>query len=560
MVLREERLRAARAKLVELGVAEYAKNMYHGRAGNGEEWKVDPSYDNTKNGNFNINKQSGLYVGDQRLATFYANYEESSNPDLTAEVHKIVSYDDNAIILDLTFEYATLTDEQRQEFRQAMKVLGNFGISQANPIKYEYKDAVEPVKQKIEQCKIKNHFSLLNVNDIKGITSELKNGDILKQVFGNQINKLEKFVLDSVGALNTKITFERVPSLLKRVFYAYQDGETEYQFEDPITNEKTNIPINHDYISAWCAENGIIGTRYETTQSRIGIPFQACHIFDLKKIMTEKQYGTMLSNMFQNYGEITNTLANLFGGNREIEKLFAIGNSEEILAFIKQDQRCKELFEKSAHVWQGWNVGQHTQAVLNFFDDYYQIDVDERLRPFIKLCLLTHDIGKGNLDKNLYRDFIDCKTIETQLNLQSAPAVFDALQLAPEYRKLINFVIADSQSFTSNIVLENGDRKALYTQLKDACQVAYVNAFGKNPTNEEVNALRHICVILQECDSGAYTRYATIRESGKSVDGGDDNFTNSFVFNRRGEPRLRCFMELENKQSIQNLPDVEMIK
>jgi hypothetical protein len=65
---------------------------------------------------------------------------------------------------------------------------------------------------------------------------------------------------------------------------------------------------------------------------------------------------------------------------------------------------------------------------------------------------------------------------------------------------------------------------------------------------------------LQECDSCAYTRYATIRESGKSVDGGDDNFTNSFVFNRRGEPRLRCFMELENKQSIQNLSDVEMIK
>ena len=51
--------------------------------------------------------------------------------------------------------------------------------------------------------------------------------------------------------------------------------------------------------------------------------------------------------------------------------------------------------------------------------------------------------------------------------------------------------------------------------------------------------LLRICVVIQECDSGAYTRYAKIPEGRITVTGANDKFTNSFELNSRGDPRLK---------------------
>ena len=51
----------------------------------------------------------------------------------------------------------------------------------------------------------------------------------------------------------------------------------------------------------------------------------------------------------------------------------------------------------------------------------------------------------------------------------------------------------------------------------------------------------------QQCDSGAYTRYSAVpHQNGQSkhyVGGGNDIFTDSFVKDEKGVPRLSVFLD-----------------
>jgi hypothetical protein len=76
---------------------------------------------------------------------------------------------------------------------------------------------------------------------------------------------------------------------------------------------------------------------------------------------------------------------------------------------------------------------------------------------------------------------------------------------------------------------------------KHACENALYEAFGRVPKKEEIDAFKRVCVVLQQCDSGAYTFYAQIREGDKMVTGGNESFTESFILDENNNPRLRNF-------------------
>ena len=91
------------------------------------------------------------------------------------------------------------------------------------------------------------------------------------------------------------------------------------------------------------------------------------------------------------------------------------------------------------------------------------------------------------------------------------------------------------------MLLNKGNIKDLKEQLKMTCRNAFVSAFNKEPNDREITGLMKVCTILQSCDSGAYTRYAKVRDGDKMVSGANDNFTSSFTINQRGVPRIKVF-------------------
>ena len=66
--------------------------------------------------------------------------------------------------------------------------------------------------------------------------------------------------------------------------------------------------------------------------------------------------------------------------------------------------------------------------------------------------------------------------------------------------------------------------------LKERCFEVIQDAFDRQPTEAEVGGLVSICKVIQNCDSGAYTRYGVTRDKRRRVfhKNGNDRFTQSF--------------------------------
>jgi penicillin-binding protein 1A len=89
-------------------------------------------------------------------------------------------------------------------------------------------------------------------------------------------------------------------------------------------------------------------------------------------------------------------------------------------------------------------------------------------------------------------------------------------------------------------------KQQISKNMQKACKDVLKQSLGINPTDMEVAGLQKICIILQQCDSGAYTRLATIRSNGIYYTGGNDRFTQSFTTGENGMPRLKTFEENTN--------------
>ena len=110
--------------LLELGVCKKVSDLelYHGRAGRGEEWRVDPSYNNAGNstGNRNINQIPALNTGEYNIAREFSEARvsvEGGNP----EVHRIISNDPDAMVV--ASDIFELSRQDRKKVLGAISVL-----------------------------------------------------------------------------------------------------------------------------------------------------------------------------------------------------------------------------------------------------------------------------------------------------------------------------------------------------------------------------------------------------------------------------------------------------
>ena len=456
---------------------------------------------------------------------------ELKKKNSTPELYKIVNQNDDDIIIDLiALSKKPLSSEQQKTFSKAMLILAKPAITELTPIKFEYQAAMDYVLKELLQHHSPLHPETIfySEQDIKDTIQNLMYNPDIKTIFAGNSKELSQFVHNIAESLNTKYCIISYDNF-KNIIQLYIANKNFVTTQDP----NKNIFFNHEFFGAWCAANHIIGTKDYVDSATIDKSITAYHFFDKKKIMTAEQKKLLEAKQQERYGAITASLTGLM--DQDKLDFFQNANAGEVMGYMKRDQDCVELYDKNSGNWEGWNIGQHTQATINFFDEYYKEDVPTELRPFIKTCLLAHDIGKGHATEQ--------NRPQTEMNLKYASKVYDYLQIPNQYRNLIDFIIGKSQSFTTDMLKNNGDTYTTKKRLYNACNEAFVQAFQREPLRIEVAALSNICSVIQECDSGSYTRYAKVFNGKHTITGGNDRFTQSFELNDRNNPHIKVLNE-----------------
>lgn len=546
---KHERCLEALKVLESLGAVFFISNteLYHGRTrkkSDTTEWKVKVDLDN--GGKFqdhvNADKRAGLYVGSMATAKAYAEkrarefndggsmvfmsdeyrkklYESLGDNINIGEILEIESLDENAVLFNEKFDCKKLSSTDLKLYYDALKTLCDFKITEYAPIKLEYRRALPIITKYI----IEEGIIYFDDNDIENLITKLIKDQEIRDIFVKPEN-LREFICDYISAGNTRnLSSKILPELIQS--FEKLDKYVVY------SNKK--IPINQSYLSSLLSNNHIIGKYWTPTNDLMA------HVFDNKKIAEKKQHGDMLQNMMQSYDRyMLSDLEKIT--SKELGSFLKKANAEEILQFIQKEEHCNNLYNKSAYINEGWTVGEHTGAVLRFFDDYYSNDVPDEIKPLLKLAILTHDLGKGEERENWLKK--DTST------LQNSKYLYDFFEVPYEYRSLIDFIATKAQEHTTSIAIHR--RKSFqeeYAEFAKSCREAYIKTFNSAPSNKDIHTIMNAAIVLQSCDSGAYTTYARILEEDKEgsryVKGGNLRFTSSFKLNERGNPRLQVFEE-----------------
>lgn len=544
----EEKKREAIDTLVRLGVLKYAKDVesYHGRAGNESKWEVDPAFNNADNatGNRNVFKVSALYTGAYDIACEFAleraRYNRQGNT--TPEVHKIVPKDKFDVIVS-DFNFSKLTKEEQEQFLNAFEILSSFAVSYAKPIPFKYKESylkikeilVAKQKQKVEElgsprC---NYFT---PDDIADIVEKVSENSIMKSVFKTEEACFD-FVNDLATTFNTQhlLMFGVVRYVINQMIIGKNNAKLTLS-----DNSTYEFNINIDYVYAWCKNNDFIGAECRVDSATLMKEITTISYFDLTEVETEITNGEKMAFLCKVFGDLSLDFMDCFEDQKMV-KFLQKASASEIMEFVNEDETCKKLYAMDAKVWEGYSVGQHTEATLNFADSYFKYRVTPEIMPILKVALLAHDIGKG-LARDPKSPYFGN---DMQANIDMAEHLYDYLGVNPKHRPIFHYLIAGAQMHTTNFFV-NGKDSALVDLQKESKDVLSI-CLRKVPTEDEVSGFMRLASCIQNCDSGSYTTYAKIRNEDKGFfyQGGNFNFTNSFVIAQDGMPALKKKVDID---------------
>lgn len=577
MIKSDKQLRQeAIAVLVELGVCRYLKDidLYHGRANSdGKRFSVrnlDNSGDNT--GNRNVSSMSGLYTAKKDIATEFAEIRARFKGG-KAELHKIVGINEDDVIFDLTFEKSFISEKDMPRLARAFRVLTNFSVSNLLPINFDYKDVYYSVIFPVLRELATPLLSYRKENDVvkqakkrfEEVKSKLKSDGDIDKLRNLDIDDktFERLVRNYISARNTRILLRVVPF---DVLDKASDGK------DVFYNDEY-YSLNGRYVSAWIANNHIAGFKYLVNSATLGKKIDICHLVNVQQIMTERDFGEYYQNLMQLEEVATKRFSDLIPA--EFEEFFASASGWELVWLASKDAECKALYDKKAGIWEGWTVGQHTASVVDFFDAYYSDSLPDNMQSIMKLILLAHDIGKGVASEKHFS-----QELENQRNVDT---LLDSLEIKKGVKDIVKFAIGEGQRYTSSILIQENEEqkdkmvsqgllnegnrydreKRLIKQMNEKCAEVLKKAFGESPKQEEVDVLRNLCLILQFCDSGAYTYYAKINEGQAYVTGGNARFTRSFEQTNKNTPLLKKSQKLglvltTNQRLLQSQDEISL--
>ena len=379
--------------------------------------------------------------------------------------------------------------------------LTNFSITELMPVDFEQRETFDDVLVAVKAESSGAEF---------GFVTDKMLDNISKKLYSREDKDLAKRI---AGAINARILLTYAPKDILSAYAKSRQGDSMFKLIQG--NQEMNLPLSYDYIASWLYQNNIIAMK-GLKDSRAEM-YDDVLILDLSKVATEIEVQKKREKIQKDYNEITNLLSG-FTTNEELKEFFKTATPEEMIDFGKGlNSTYRGLLEGDAGNWEGYSVAEHTEAVIRNFEDAFADDVPEELHSFIKLMMLTHDLGKS---KGRYRQKVE--------NEKACREMCRDLGIDSKIEQIIQFIIGPSQAHTTNYYV----CKDLYARqmLIDDCRNVLLSVTGRKPSEDEVVGLANICKILQTCDSGAYTAYGVIRDEKTDVyyRGGNYSWTKGF--------------------------------
>lgn len=525
--------------------------LYHGRDPNGdkEEWSVKTDFSNAGNntGNQNVNKINALNTGDFNTARdfaterivqkFHEPWEKEAIEDrrrirlgeIPIEVHRIVSSDPNAIILN--YDKSNNSKDKQQIIKQEIPFLLP-GTLEGSPVDFKYHDAISLLQESKET--MKQLFNITNKEyisqaEIPQILEKIKS--IIHQSRNPKAVVDEDLVKHIAGSINSKYFLKVTPLSFIEDFTT-----SEREFYDIPRGDITHrLPINRDYIARFLRSNHIVGLKTSVDSATLDKNISNTILFDLPKVNTVNQ----IENKKQSFEKVFSDLSNEMDRSLESSKSHPLvkllsenyfATPKEILEEAKKVKGFENLFDTDAGNWEGFTLGEHTETVLRMFDETFADVLPAKLLPVMRLALLTHDLGKPEAARQ------GKKKEQKQFNLIEGKKFLEELGIERNLQIMILGIIGEGQELTSEIFVKKKNESSKLMEFSKKL-LERVRGDDKPVKFDDMRAIYYMAFMLQNSDSGAYTDYAATRRSGvwfRNNPSFNDSFKNNSIDRRGG--------------------------
>lgn len=476
--------------------------FYHGRAredGEKGTWQVNQWFDNSDDntGNANVNKVPSLAVGSFDVAKQFADARSRGwgNRNLKkSEVHEIISNNPDAVILDQKFSFNNLSPENQTKTRDSLKQLT---ISELDKtlLSFEEREVLERIKP--SDFNVSGHTFLTDA-DVGRLAGQ----------FHVSVEGVRKIA----GALNASQMLVSEPRYIADPFL---------KGHNKIKAPNGPAPLNIDYVAGWMRNANIVGMQYFINSATLGRTVEAVFLFDLQNVNTRAAVMDRRGKVFQKYRGITDKIGDLLpaGEQQEAPILSLLANQlhvkpEQLVEGASQVADFRQNYEADAGNWERFRLGEHTETVLRVFDENYADHLPVELLPIMRLALLTHDLGKPQAVAD------GRKKEQLTYNLKEAVRFCVEAGASKQLTFLVHAMIS-AEPYTFGFFKERikGDyQSSSYQQAKQAFldysaeRLGWLSD-GAKPTENEITGFANMCLLLQACDSAAYTNMAVTRSA-----------------------------------------------
>ncbi len=527
--------------------------LYHGRDPNGdkEEWSVKTDFSNAGNntGNQNVNKINALNTGDFNTARdfaterivqkFHEPWEEGAKEDrrrirsgeIPIEVHRIISSDPNAIIIDLN-----KASKERENITKSIAPLLP-AVLEASPVDFEYRETLPLLLRTLKEDFNITNKSFIGKEEIPQILQRLK------ERIRNSSNPLaiidEKLVTHIAGGINSLFLLKcSFPNLIDR--YAFHEEDTLKQSIETKSGKTMTyeLPFNRDYVARFLRSNHIVGIKTTAHSATLDRDISSTVLVDLLKVNTVNEVNNKEESFERVFKGISNETDRSLESSKShpLVKLLSenyFATPKEILEEAKKVKGIENLFDADAGNWEGFTLGEHTETVLRMFDETFADVLPAKLLPVMRLALLTHDLGKPEAVKQ------GKKEEQKQFNLIEGEKFLNELGIEKNLQTLILGIIGEGQELTSEIFVKKKNESSRLMEFSKKLLEGF-RGDDKPVKFDDMRAIYYMAFMVQNSDSGAYTDYAATRRSGvwfRNNPSFNDSFKNNSL-DRRGATLL----------------------
>ena len=331
---------------------------------------------------------------------------------------------------------------------------------------------------------------------------------------------IENDVLDQIIRIGN--SYNAVCQYPDRAIAALVNGES------AVSIDYANRPISLSYVARWAKANHIVGATFEVDSATIQKTLMATYLFDLSKAKTPEQLQSERQERTNRLGRLacalsmnstqstqpvevphSDTLMNVLSNELWATPERIVNRAREVPLGVPGIGRYWEtfgdVFDADAGNWEGYTLGEHTETVLRNFENTYADKLPARLLPIMRLCLVTHDIGKPVAVHN------GEKSDQDRYNALWATVFLAKAGVAQHMAELVVDMITAGKNLAAQAYVNNArsgidyPNEAKLDELRGFCSKSLEHYGMTTITDSDANGMADLCLVLLTCDAAAYT-------------------------------------------------------